>query len=61
MRPQTGVEKDLGGKQEGEDCLEQFDVGGGRTIKRLEEEGIRVNEDFELSWVEGDGEGRRQV
>lgn len=35
--------------------------GGGRTIKRLEEEGIRVNEDFELSWVEGDGEGRRQV
>lgn len=28
-------------------------VWGGRAIKRLEEEEVRVSEDFELSWVEG--------
>lgn len=28
-------------------------VWGGRAIKRLEEEEVRVSEDFELSWAEG--------
>lgn len=37
----------------GEDCLGQLGVWGGRAIKRLEEEEVRVSEDFELSWVEG--------
>ena len=32
-------------------CL--LGVWGGRAIKRLEEEEVRVSEDFELSWVEG--------